>query len=35
MNTTLKDSNSTHWVNNTPANIRPYLQLSRLDRPIG
>ena len=35
MNTTLKDSNSTHWVNNTPANIRPFLQLSRLDRPIG
>ena len=35
MNTTLKDSNSKHWVNNTPASIRPYLQLSRLDRPIG
>lgn len=29
------DSHSTHWVNRTPLLIRPYLQLSRLDRPIG
>ncbi len=31
----VKDSAKTHWVNHAPASIRPYLQLSRLDRPIG
>ena len=29
------DAASTHWVNRTPDHIRPYLQLSRLDRPVG
>ena len=29
------DSEHTHWVNRTPSAIRPYLQLSRLDRPVG
>jgi 4-hydroxybenzoate polyprenyltransferase len=29
------DSKSKHWVNRTPESIRPYLQLSRLDRPVG
>jgi len=33
--TPIKDSNTGHWVNRSPANLRPYLQLSRLDRPIG
>ena len=31
----VKDSAKTHWVNRAPLSIRPYLQLSRLDRPIG
>lgn len=35
MTDAIKDSNKGHWVNRSPANIRPYLQLSRLDRPIG
>jgi len=35
MTEAIKDSHKDHWVNRTPANIRPYLQLSRLDRPIG
>ena len=29
------DSKTAHWVNRTPAGVRPYLQLSRLDRPVG
>lgn len=29
------DATKTHWVNKTPEAIRPYLQLSRLDRPVG
>lgn len=29
------DATKTHWVNKAPASIRPYLQLSRLDRPVG
>ncbi|WP_298918442.1 4-hydroxybenzoate octaprenyltransferase [uncultured Algimonas sp.] len=29
------DSRNTHWVNRTPSFLRPYLQLSRLDRPVG
>ena len=31
----VSDSARTHWVNRTPENVRPYLQLSRLDRPVG
>jgi 4-hydroxybenzoate polyprenyltransferase len=31
----VKDSAKTHWVNRAPIGIRPYLQLSRLDRPVG
>lgn len=34
-NTVIKDSHKDHWVNQSPLSIRPYLQLSRLDRPIG
>lgn len=34
-NTTIKDSDKGHWVNRSPGAIQPYLQLSRLDRPIG
>lgn len=34
-NTLIKDSRKSHWVNRSPLSIRPYLQLSRLDRPIG
>lgn len=29
------DSSSAHWVNRAPEALKPYLQLSRLDRPIG
>ena len=32
---TIKDSNRSHWVNRSPVALRPYLQLSRLDRPVG
>ena len=35
MNTHIKDSDKGHWVNRSPQSIRPYLQLSRLDRPVG
>ena len=31
----IPDSQKTHWVNRTPESIRPYLQLSRLHRPVG
>ena len=31
----IPDSEKTHWVNRAPEPIRPYLQLSRLDRPVG
>ena len=31
----VKDSAKTHWVNRAPVRVRPYLQLSRLDRPVG
>lgn len=31
----VKDSAKTHWVNRAPVGVRPYLQLSRLDRPVG
>ncbi|MEP4050815.1 MAG: 4-hydroxybenzoate octaprenyltransferase [Litorimonas sp.] len=31
----IPDSSKTHWVNRAPIGIRPYLQLSRLDRPVG
>ena len=31
----IKDSDKGHWVNRSPLSIRPYLQLSRLDRPVG
>ena len=31
----IADSAKTHWVNRAPLGIRPYLQLSRLDRPVG
>ncbi len=33
--THIADSSKTHWVNRTPLSFRPYLQLSRLDRPVG
>ena len=29
------DSARTHWVNHAPDRLRPYLQLSRLERPVG
>ena len=35
MNEAIKDSDKGHWVNHSPLAIRPYLQLSRLDRPVG
>jgi len=31
----IADSAKTHWVNRAPVGVRPYLQLSRLDRPVG
>jgi len=31
----IKDASQSHWVYRAPKSIRPYLQLSRLDRPIG
>ena len=31
----VSDASAGHWVNRTPEGIRPYLQLSRLDRPVG
>ena len=31
----IADSEKSHWVNRAPMGIRPYLQLSRLDRPVG
>lgn len=31
----IPDSSKTHWVNRAPERIRPFLQLSRLDRPVG
>lgn len=31
----IADSTQTHWVNRAPLFLRPYLQLSRLDRPVG
>lgn len=33
--TKVTDSHKAHWVNRAPAGLRPYLQLSRLDRPVG
>ncbi len=33
--TALPDSVRGHWVDRSPARLRPYLRLSRLDRPIG
>lgn len=33
--THVADSERSHWVNRTPESIRPYFQLSRLDRPVG
>lgn len=35
MSTHIKDSDKGHWVNRSPLSVRPYLQLSRLDRPVG
>jgi len=35
MSAPIKDSDKGHWVNRSPLSVRPYLQLSRLDRPIG
>ncbi len=35
MSAAIKDSNKGHWVNRSPLSLRPYLQLSRLDRPVG
>lgn len=29
------DAAKTHWVNKAPEAMKPYLQLSRLDRPVG
>lgn len=31
----IADSSKTHWVYRAPLSLRPYLQLSRLDRPVG
>ena len=31
----IKDSDKRHWVNRAPMGVRPYFQLSRLDRPVG
>jgi len=33
--TKVADSARTHWVNRSPDAVRPFLQLSRLDRPVG
>jgi len=35
MNETIKDAEKNHWVYRVPKAWIPYLQLSRLDRPIG
>ena len=35
MTETIKDAEKGHWVYRMPARWRPFLQLSRLDRPIG
>ena len=35
MSAPIKDSDTGHWVNRAPITLRPYLQLSRLDRPVG
>ncbi len=35
MSQAVKDSRKSHWVNRSPSALRPYLQLSRLDRPVG
>ncbi len=35
MNETIQDARSDHWVYRMPPSWIPYLQLSRLDRPIG
>ncbi len=31
----IEDAKNGHWVNRAPISVRPYLQLSRLDRPVG
>ena len=31
----VSDADDSHWVNRTPERLQPYLQLSRLDRPVG
>ena len=31
----IKDAKRSHWVYKAPKRMRPYLQLSRLDRPVG
>lgn len=31
----IEDASSGHWVYRAPNGLRPYLQLSRLDRPVG
>lgn len=33
--THVADADQNHWVNRSPKPIRPYLQLARLDRPVG
>ena len=35
MSEAIKDSDKGHWVNRSPLSVRPFLQLSRLDRPVG
>jgi 4-hydroxybenzoate polyprenyltransferase len=35
MTAPIQDSSRSHWVNRSPLALRPYLQLSRLDRPVG
>jgi len=35
MTAPIQDSDRAHWVNRSPLSLRPYLQLSRLDRPVG
>ncbi len=35
MNDVIKDAEKSHWVYRAPVKWRPFLQLSRLDRPVG
>ncbi|WP_371396016.1 4-hydroxybenzoate octaprenyltransferase [Fretibacter rubidus] len=35
MSNVIKDASKSHWVYKAPERMQPYLQLSRLDRPVG